>query len=104
MHISHNFIATKTCLSYEFLVVFGRCGFETEKMWDGQGGDGLQCALEVCGVGAGKISQTPVDAGRFKFSGCGADEDKKFKPTQDSMTYSFFLNFLCPHDYVNCHS
>jgi len=23
MHISHDFIATKTCLSYKFLVVFG---------------------------------------------------------------------------------
>jgi len=43
----------------------------------GVGWDGLQggCRLEVCGVGAGKISQIP--AGRE-----GAD--KKFQPAQDS--------------------
>jgi len=66
MHVSHNFIATKTCLSYEFLVVFGRCRFETEKVRVGAGAgwDGLQCGIEVCEVGAGKISQTPAGAGR----------------------------------------
>jgi len=29
MHISHDFIATKTCPSYEFLVVFGQV-----RVWD----------------------------------------------------------------------
>jgi len=39
----------------------------------------------VCGVGVGKIYQTPVG------------EDKKFKPTQDTMTYSIFSKlFVSP--------
>jgi len=29
MHVSHDFIATKTCLSYKFLVVFGEV-----RVWD----------------------------------------------------------------------
>jgi len=29
MHISHDFIATKTCPSYEFLVIFGQM-----RVWD----------------------------------------------------------------------
>jgi len=59
MHASHDFIATKTCPSYEFSVVFGQL-----RVWDrksaGRGG------LEVrgCGAGAGKISQIPAGAGR----------------------------------------
>jgi len=40
MHISHDFIATKTCPSYEFLVVFAQV-----RVWDrksvGRGGHGL---------------------------------------------------------------
>jgi len=63
MHISHDFIATKTCPSYEVLVVSDRCGFETEKVRGeaGAGWDGLRggCGLEVC-----KISQTSAGAGR----------------------------------------
>jgi len=42
MHISHNFIGTKTCPSYEFLVVFGQVRFGTEKS-AGQGGRGMVC-------------------------------------------------------------
>ena len=53
MHISHYFIATKTCSSYEFLVVFGQVRFETEKVRDGRGLDGLRGGLEVCGSGVG---------------------------------------------------
>ena len=49
--------------------------------WDGLRGG---CGLEVCGAGAGKISQTPAGAGRFKFCGCGAGADTKFQPAQDS--------------------
>jgi len=37
MHISHDFIATKTCPSYEFLEVSDRFGFETEKVRGGRG-------------------------------------------------------------------
>jgi len=57
MHISRDFIATKTYPSYEFLVVFGEV-----PVWDqksaGRGGRGLWwsaggCGLEVCGCGAG---------------------------------------------------
>jgi len=38
MHISHNFISTKTCPSYAFLLVFGQV-----RVWDWkmQGGRGL---------------------------------------------------------------
>jgi len=47
MHISHNFIATKTCSGYEFLVVFGQV-----RVWDWKstGRNGLRggCRLEVC--------------------------------------------------------
>ena len=82
MHISHNFIATKTCLSYEFLVVFGRCGFETEKVRDGTDWDG------VWGGSGQNFSNS---------CGCGVGEDKNFKPTQDSMTYSIFSKlFVSP--------
>ena len=47
------------------------------------------CGLEVCGEGAGKLFQTPAGAGRrgFEFDGCGAGEDKKFQPAQDSDPY-----------------
>jgi len=38
----------------------------------------------VCGVGAGKISQTPAGAGRGGFKLCGTGADTKFQPAQDS--------------------
>jgi len=67
MHISYDFIATKTCSSYEFLVVFGQVWVLDRKsavrarvgMVCGAGA-GWKCA----GAGAGKISQTPTGAGR----------------------------------------
>ena len=42
--------------------------------------------LEVCGVGAGKISQITAGVGRvgFKVCGCGAAADKKLQSVQDS--------------------
>jgi len=52
MDISHDFIATKTCLhGYEFLVVFGQKAY-----WTGAGWDCLRggCGLEVCGAGTDK--------------------------------------------------
>jgi len=65
MHISYDCIATKTCPSYEFLVVFGQV-----QVWDrksaglGTGWDGLRgrCRLEVCGSGQNFS----------KYCGCGA--------------------------------
>ena len=102
MHISHDFIATKTCPSYEFLVVFGQV-----RVWDrksaGRGGRGLGWSagrVRVRSVrvrgGADKISQTPAGAGRggFKFCGCGAGADTKFQAAQDSSLYSkWFVSF-----------
>jgi len=46
MRISHDFIATKSCPSYDFLVVFGQV-----RVWDRKsaGRAGM-----VCGVGAGR--------------------------------------------------
>jgi len=48
------------------------------------------CRLEVCGVGAGKISQLLWGRGRFKYCGCRAGADTKFQPTQDSKTYPHY--------------
>jgi len=36
MHISHDFIATKSCPSYEFLVVFGQVRVWDRKCAEGQ--------------------------------------------------------------------
>jgi len=58
MHISHDFIATKTCPSYEYS---DRCGFDTKKV---RGGRGLVCGVGQKCAGADKISQTPAGAGR----------------------------------------
>jgi len=57
MRISHDFITTKTCPSYEFLVVFGQV-----RVWD-QKSPGQTRVEMVCGAGAGKILQVPVGAG-----------------------------------------
>ena len=68
MHISRDFIATKTYPSYEFLVVFGEV-----PVWDqksagraGAGCDGLRAGAgwKRAGAGRGNTSQTPAGAGR----------------------------------------
>jgi len=59
MHTSHDFIAKKTCPSYELLVVFGQV-----RVWD------------LKSVGRARVG--------FKFCGCGVGADKKFQPAQDS--------------------
>jgi len=74
MHISHNFIATKTCPSYEFLVVFGQV-----RVWDRKSGGRARVGM-VCGAGAAKIFQTPAGA------------DTKFQPAQDSTADIGFCN------------
>jgi len=83
MHISHDFIATKTCPSYEFLAVFGQV-----RVWDRKSAVRARVGI-LCGAGAGagKISQTLAGAerGGFKFCGCGAGADTKFQPMQDSV-------------------
>ena len=56
MHTSHDFIAIKTCTSYEFLVVF-----EQLRVWDRESDARVGM---VCGAGAGRISQIPAGAGR----------------------------------------
>jgi len=47
MHISHDFIATKTCPSYEFLEVFGQVG-----VWDRKSAGRARVGM-VCGARAG---------------------------------------------------
>jgi len=47
MRISHDFIATKTCPSYEFLAVFGQVW-----VWDWKSAGRAQVGM-VCGAGAG---------------------------------------------------
>jgi len=47
MHISHDFIATKTCPSYEFLVVFRQV-----QVWDRRSAGQVRVGM-VCGAGAG---------------------------------------------------
>jgi len=58
VHISHDFIATKTCPSYEFFVVFGQVRVWDQKSW-ARGGRGLEV--------------------------CRAEADTRFQPAQDSM-------------------
>jgi len=47
MHISHDFIATKTCHSYEFLVLFGQV-----RVWDRKSAGRGRVEM-ACGAGAG---------------------------------------------------
>jgi len=47
MHISHDFVATKTGPSYTFLVVFGQV-----RVWDRKS-EGRALVGMVCGAGAG---------------------------------------------------
>jgi len=47
MHISHDFIATKTCPNYAFLVIFVQV-----QVWD-QKSSGRARVGMVCGAGAG---------------------------------------------------
>ena len=72
MDTSHNFIATKTCPSCEFLVVSGH--FRPKK------------------CGAGRVRVGSVRGGSWQdFSnscGCGTGADKKIQPAQDSVRYS----------------
>jgi len=58
MHISHDFIATKTCPTYEFLVFFWQVRF-----WDRKRAGRVRGGM-FCGAGAGKISQTPAGSGQ----------------------------------------
>jgi len=57
MHISHDFIAKKTCPSYEFLVVFGQV-----RVWDGKSAGRVRA----------KFLKLLRVRGWFKFWGCGA--------------------------------
>ena len=71
MHISKDFIATKTRPSYEFLVVFGQV-----RVWDRKSvGRVLARSVWVRGGSGQDFSNT---------CGFGAGEDKKFQPAQDS--------------------
>jgi len=56
MRTFHDFIATKTCPSCEFLVVFGQLRLQDRK-------SAVRVGM-VCGAGAGKIYQIPAGAGR----------------------------------------
>jgi len=53
MDIFHDFIATKTCSGYEFLVVYGQ----------------VRVGM-VCGAGRVRVRSAQVRGG-FKFCGCG---------------------------------
>jgi len=71
MHISHDFIATKTCPTYEFLVIFGQgAGLRSKKCGRWLGWSARRGGLEVCWCEAGKISQT--------YAGAGRERTKKF--------------------------
>jgi len=62
MHISHDFIATKTCPSYEFLVVFGQV-----RVWDQK-----SAGRERVGSARVRAKFLKLLRGGFKFCGCGA--------------------------------
>jgi len=57
MHISHDFIATKTCPCNEFLVVFGQM-----RVWDWKSAGRVQ-VRSVWG-GSGQNFSTPAGAGQ----------------------------------------
>ena len=82
MRISHDFIATKTCPSYEFLVVFGQV-----RVWDrksaGRARVGMVCGTERVQAKFLKLLRV---RGEFKF--CGAGADTKFQPAQDSTVHA----------------
>jgi len=59
---SHDFIATKTCPSYEFLVVFGQV-----------------CVWDRKSAGRGRCGQNFLNS-----CGCGVGADTKFQTTEDS--------------------
>ena len=46
MHTSHDYVATKTCPSYEFLVVFGQL-----RIWERKSAGRARVGM-VCGAGA----------------------------------------------------
>jgi len=81
MHISHNFVATKTCPSYEFLVVFGQV-----RIWDWKCGvkRGLRWSAGQVRAKFLKLMQV---RGGFKFCGCGVRAYTKFQSVQDSSRY-----------------
>jgi len=83
MHISHDFIATKTCCSYEFLVVFGQVW-----VWD----------RKSAGRARAKFLKLLRVRGGFKFCGCGAGADRKFQPAQDSAPGSHLRNPAVPRN------
>ena len=85
MHISHDFFATKTCPSYEFLVFSGRCGFETVNVrgWRGLGWSaGRVRSVRVRGGSGQDFSNSRVRGG-FEFCRCGTRGDKKLQVAQD---------------------
>ena len=89
MDTSHDFIATKTCPSCAFFVVFGQLRVQDRKSavrvrvgmvcWAGVG---WKCA----GAGLERVRFLKFlrVRGGFKFCGCGAGADKKLQPAQDS--------------------
>jgi len=87
MHFSHDFIATKTCPSYEFLVVFGQVRVSDRKS-AGRARVGMVCRAEQVRVRSVRVrggsGQNFSNSCGFKFWGCGAGADKKFQPAQDS--------------------
>jgi len=77
MHISHDFIATKTCPSYKFLVDFGQV-----RVWDQKSAWRVRVGM-VCGAGAGKISQTRA----------GRERTKNFNPRRTLVCTKSIINW-----------
>jgi len=73
MHTSHDFIATKTCPSCEFLVVFRQV-----QIWDRKSVGQVLVGM-VCGVGW--VGSVQGGSGQDFSNSCGAGADKKFQPT-----------------------
>jgi len=74
MHTSHDFVATKTCPSYEFSSFRTAASLRLKKcraVW--------KCA-EVCRAGSITVSQIPAGVGWGWFKLCGAGVDKNFNP------------------------
>jgi len=87
MHTSHDFIATKTCPSCEFLVVFGQV-----RVWDRKSAGRARVGM-VCGAGTG-----------WKCAGAGREWTKNFNPRRTLVASPNFFGrpkylILCEQQY-----
>jgi len=88
----NDFIATKSCPSYEFLVVFGQV-----RVCDRKSAGRVQIGL-VCGAGWVQVKSVQARGGSgedfWNSCRCGAGAHKKFQPMQDSSPHRWEISEL----------